>query len=150
MVQEAPVPRRGQIASWENARDVWTKVQDQSTFQIFEQLDVFSETFPESGSMRNGSLFERPIPARHTDDPESSSLPLLPTPVVREIGATLSVEEWVLKTLALWKAGTGAATLQPCEAIRFRMTRPELTTLARSKALFIDGKKSQVGARLLH
>lgn len=45
---------------------------------LCEHLDVFSETWPASGSMRNGSAFRRPAWAPRTDAGASSSL--LPTP----------------------------------------------------------------------
>jgi hypothetical protein len=47
--------------------------------------DVYSETFPSSGSMRNGSVYVRPTPAHLTDGSACSSSPgLLPTPSVAD------------------------------------------------------------------
>jgi hypothetical protein len=47
---------------------------------IFEPSDVYSETLPISGSMRNGSVFEQPTQVHRTPDSASSSSRLLPTP----------------------------------------------------------------------
>ena len=66
------------IASWNPERDVW----ESEAMDLFSGLsDVYSETFPSSGSMRNGSVYARPTSAPLTDASGSSSSPgLLPTP----------------------------------------------------------------------
>jgi hypothetical protein len=74
------VPRP--IASWNPERDVW----ESEVMDLFSGLsDVYSETFPSSGSMRNGSVYERPTSAHLTDGSACSSSPgLLPTPVASD------------------------------------------------------------------
>jgi hypothetical protein len=54
-------------------------------------LELYSETWPTSGSMRSGQVFERPTSAHRMDDSESLSSPgqpnaLLRTPVADEDG----------------------------------------------------------------
>ena len=46
------------LATWNPTRDCWETTQQASLFS--ERLDVFSETWPTLGSMRNGVAFERP------------------------------------------------------------------------------------------
>ena len=63
------------FATWNAERDVW----ETDTLSLFsEHLDVYSETWPNSGSMRNGIAYERPTSALPTAAPATSSL--LPTP----------------------------------------------------------------------
>ena len=63
------------IASWNPERDVW---ESPTQSLLSEHLDVYSETWPLSGSMRNGSVFPRPAWEPPTNDSATSSL--LPTP----------------------------------------------------------------------
>ena len=63
------------IASWNNERDVW---ESPTQSLLSEHSDVYSETWPTSGSMRNGSVFQRPAWEPPTNDSATSSL--LPTP----------------------------------------------------------------------
>jgi len=67
-------------ATWNTARDAW-EIPDTEGL-LCEHSDVFSATWPRSGSMRNGSVSERSTWARHTDANECSSSPgqLLETP----------------------------------------------------------------------
>ena len=51
------------LAKWNPIRDVW-EVETQDLFS--EHLDVFSETWPISGSMRNGEAFRPPMLERLT------------------------------------------------------------------------------------
>lgn len=44
-----------------------------SQASLFEDSRTSLETWPKSGSMRNGRLYERPTSERHIDEPESSS-----------------------------------------------------------------------------
>lgn len=62
------------IASWNSQRDVWET--DQGDL-ISGHLAVFSETWPTSGSMRNGMVYAWPTLEDATDGGECS---LLPTP----------------------------------------------------------------------
>lgn len=58
------------LAKWNPIRDVW-EVETQGLFS--EHLDVFSETWPISGSMRNGEVFRPPTLERPIGDYASSS-----------------------------------------------------------------------------
>ena len=69
------------IASWNSQRDVWET--DQGDL-ISGHLAVFSETWPTSGSMRNGTAYESPTSADATDDGACSSWRGLPTPTSRD------------------------------------------------------------------
>ena len=44
-----------------------------SQVSFMEELNTFSETWPRSGSLRNGQVFERQTLAHHTEESESSS-----------------------------------------------------------------------------
>lgn len=66
------------IASWNSQRDVWET--DQGDL-ISGHLAVFSETFPTSGSMLNGTAYALPTSEPATDD---SGCSYLPTPAVRD------------------------------------------------------------------
>jgi len=72
------------IAKWDAVRDVWETIPPDHMLPIFALLDVFSETWPTSGSMRNGSVYPPPPSEPPTDDSGSLSSPgpvsLLPTP----------------------------------------------------------------------
>ena len=67
------------IAVWSTARDAWETPGTEGLF--CEHLDVYSETFPTSGSMRSGMVYESPTSAAVTDD---SACSYLPTPVASE------------------------------------------------------------------
>ena len=69
-----PAPHR--LATWNPSRDVW-ETQTASLFS--EHSDAFSETWPASGSMRNGAAFEHPMSAPATGANVSSSLLGTPT-----------------------------------------------------------------------
>lgn len=77
-----------QLATWNPSRDVW----EAPTADLFsEQQDVFSETFPASGSMRSGSLYPRPQSEHPTGGSACSSspggeMPMLRTPCAQEAG----------------------------------------------------------------
>lgn len=53
-----------------------------------------SLTLPTSGGLRNGALFERPMPEHLTSAPDYSSLPTLPTPAVNDMGRGKTPDEW--------------------------------------------------------
>jgi len=74
---------RQPLARWNPARDVW----EQETLQdslLSEPSDVYSGTWPRSGSMRSGVAYAHPTSAAVTAATGSSSSPgehlLLPTP----------------------------------------------------------------------
>ena len=70
------------LARWNPERDIW----EQETLQdslFSEPSDVYSETWPRSGTMRSGVAYTRPTWGPATAASESSSSPgkeLLPTP----------------------------------------------------------------------
>jgi hypothetical protein len=68
------------IATWNSARGVW----ETPTLNLLcGHLEPFSQTWPKSGSMRNGSVFPRPAPVPAISaGAYSSSRGLLPTPRV--------------------------------------------------------------------
>ncbi|MDQ0309261.1 hypothetical protein J2S46_003817 [Kitasatospora herbaricolor] len=67
---------------WNPELRVWTRQQDAPS--LFELSAQYSETWPASGSMRNGSACERPTSAPPTSAPGSSSSPGLRTPRARD------------------------------------------------------------------
>ena len=76
------------LAKWNTARDVWEKPEAQNI--ICGHSDVYSETFPTSGSMRNGAAYQLPTKGPRTHATERSSLQpgevLLRTPTASEVG----------------------------------------------------------------
>lgn len=62
---------------WNSARGVWEKAGMANL--LCEHWELFSETWPTSGMMRNGQVFELPMQAHRTTASESLSLPTLPT-----------------------------------------------------------------------
>lgn len=68
------------LAIWNSARDAWEAPQTEGLF--CEHLDVYSETFPTSGSTRNGVAYALPTWEPAMDVSASSSLLL--TPVASE------------------------------------------------------------------
>lgn len=74
-----------QFAVWNAERDLWEVDQ----IDLLSGLsDAFSETWPRSGMTRAGTAYAQPTSEHRTDDSESSSLPLLPTPMAQEPGGT--------------------------------------------------------------
>lgn len=66
------------IAEWNTDLKLWGNWE---TDLLSERWEPFLETWPTSGTMRNGRVFELPMPTPHTKDSESSSLP---TPKARD------------------------------------------------------------------
>ena len=65
------------IARWNPARDVWEILGTEGL--LCEHLDVFWETFPNSGTWADGVAYELPTSVPRTDGSASSLL--LPTPL---------------------------------------------------------------------
>ena len=65
------------LARWDRARSAWVTTEG----LLCEHLAVFSETWPTSGSMRNGTAYVFPTSADATDD---SACSYLPTPTARD------------------------------------------------------------------
>jgi hypothetical protein len=76
-----PVPK----ARWDSALDAWIKIPPQDMLPTFEPLDVYSETWPTSGTTVAGMAYELPTWVPRMDGSASSSL--LPTPDASERGA---------------------------------------------------------------
>ena len=73
------------LAVWSTARDVWETPGTEGLF--CEHWDVYSETWPTSGSMRSGTVYALPTSEPVTAVGACSSSPdavLLPTPTVRD------------------------------------------------------------------
>jgi hypothetical protein len=66
------VPKR--IAIWNPTRGIWEDPHG-ATDLLSEHSEPFSETWPTSGTTRNGAAYELPTQAPPTDDSGSSSLP---------------------------------------------------------------------------
>lgn len=72
------------IASWNSQRDVWET--DQGDL-ISGHWVVFSETFPTSGSMLNGTAYALPTSEPATDDSGCSYLPTPTSSDTNGVGA---------------------------------------------------------------
>jgi hypothetical protein len=70
------------IAEWNTARGVWEVPGMANLF--CEHLELFSETWLTSGTMRNGQVFALPMQEHPTTDSASLSSPTLPTPAARD------------------------------------------------------------------
>lgn len=96
----APVRSQKSIATWDSARDAWILPPERNMPLIFERSDVYSETFPTSGSMRNGVVYEHPTLAHHTNDSGSLfSQPgeMLPTPAASVANDGEGTETWLAR-----------------------------------------------------
>jgi hypothetical protein len=71
------------IARWNGARGVWEK--PETVNLLCEHLELFSETWPSAGTMRNGMVWRLQTRVHRTEDSESLSLP---TPAANESGFT--------------------------------------------------------------
>ena len=67
------------LARWNTARDAWETPDTEGLF--CEHLAVYSETWPTSGSMRNGTVYALPTSEPVTD---AGACSYLPTPVASE------------------------------------------------------------------
>jgi len=77
------------IAMWNGVRGVWEK--PGMVNLLCEHLELFSESWPPSGTMRNGIVSERLMPEHRINASESLSLPTLATPTTGEtVGPSLS------------------------------------------------------------
>lgn len=75
----APQP----TAIWNTVRGVWEKPQTANLFCA--HLELFSEVWLTSGTMRDGQVYELPMQERLTTGSESLSSPILPTPAVAHL-----------------------------------------------------------------
>ena len=80
------------FAQWSPARDVWTPMAGPAILPMFEHLAVYSETFPTSGSMRNGMVYSRPTSVPLMGGSVSSFLPT-PAAYDSDRGGTQSPEK---------------------------------------------------------
>jgi len=99
------------IATWNRARGAW----ETPTLNLLcGHLEPFSQTWPKSGSMRNGSVFPRPVPVPAISAGASSSSPgLLPTPTASNPNDGESLESWEARrqrNLAKGYNGNGQGT----------------------------------------
>lgn len=70
------------IATWSSELDCWIRYDDETESLFSVQPVVWSETWPSSGTARDGSLFPPPASVPPTVASASSSSALLPTPRV--------------------------------------------------------------------
>lgn len=74
-----------QVAIWNTVRGVWEKPETANL--LCEHSEPFSETWPTSGTMRNGKAFERPTQEHHTNASESSFSPIDESNLLRTVSA---------------------------------------------------------------
>ena len=113
------MPKQNLKATWNPERDYWEKEGATS-----EHSDVYSVTLPKWGMTLDGRLFELPMSALPTVAPESSSLPLLPTPVVNDMGRAYNPttwDEWTERMKAKHKNGNGHGKSLNIEAQRMSL-----------------------------
>lgn len=138
------MPKPYQLATWNTEKDFWENGED-----IFGHSDVYSETWPTSGTMRNGVAYELPTWEPHTDDSASSSL--LPTVTTSESTGPGNGPNKTggdnLRTVISKLFPTPSARDWKDNTIRREPHRPDDTdTLARAltgvntPGLFVDGK----------
>ena len=77
------------LAVWNPARDAWEIPGTEGL--TCEHLAVYSETWPTSGSMRNGTVFARPTSGPVITDSGSS---FLPTPWASTFGEVYDLDGW--------------------------------------------------------
>ena len=85
------------IATWNSVRGVW-ETNDQNLFCA--HLGLFSETWPTSGTMRNGQVFELQMQVHHTTGLESLSLPIPEESILRTPSVTDSTGGAISETQA--------------------------------------------------
>jgi len=66
---------------WNTSKKIWMLSQEET---LFERWELFSETWPTSGMMRDGVVYELPTQVHLITDSESLSLPTLRTPSVTD------------------------------------------------------------------
>ena len=69
------------IMEWNTSKKIWMLSQEET---LFGRWELFSGTWPTSGMMLDGVVYELPTQAHRTTDSESSSLPTLRTPSVTD------------------------------------------------------------------
>ena len=73
------------VAMWNSVRGVWEKPETVSL--LCEHLELFSESWMTSGSMRNGVVYGLPMQERPTSDSGSSFSPIAETNLLRTVSA---------------------------------------------------------------
>jgi hypothetical protein len=81
-MSEAYFQQQQPTLTWNTVRGVWEKAGMANL--LCEHWELFSETWQTSGWMRNGQVFELPMPEHRTTDSEFSSSPILRTPAASE------------------------------------------------------------------
>lgn len=111
------------IASWNTVRGVW---EIPGMVNLFcEHWAAFSETWPISGTMRNGQVFERQMPAHHT--------------VVSEFSFSPIPEESMLRTPSAIEGDGGAITEDQARARnRMLQVRDQMAQLAAENGLKVS------------
>ena len=132
------------IAMWNGVRGVWEKPGTVSL--LCEHSELFSETWPTSGTMRNGRAFELPMQVLPTIDTGFSFSPikLLRTVVAGEVegGPTLPAK-------ARAKGQTVRLTAQTLDKENWEQFRPaikrweEITSRLAPEPTLPDGQKGQ-------
>jgi hypothetical protein len=146
-----PAPASGEsspalLASYDPASSSWKT----SALSLFEASVEFSETWPRSGMMRTGRLFERPTWALRTGVSESSSSPTWPTPDAGLFNDGQSVEAWAArKERELEKGynGNGGETTLAM-AVRLRWPTATAGDAKSAGSRNLEGSKAHPGVSL--
>lgn len=78
------------ITEWNTTKKIWQRSTEDHLFELWEP---FLEIWPTAATMRNGQVFEQQTRERPTTVSESSSLPILPTPIVSDgTGGSKNIE----------------------------------------------------------
>ncbi len=127
------------IAMWNGVRGVWEK--PGTVNLLCEHSELFSESWPISGTMRNGQVFEHPMPVPHTSVSESSSLP---TPRSRDWKNQAASEKTALGRIergyGLDIAETIALLRTPAASEAERGHQPEEKAKARGGQVTLSGQ----------
>jgi hypothetical protein len=97
-------PEGPPIASWDAATGVWMREDS----LLCGHSAPYSETWPMHGTTRGGRAFALSTWEHHTSAGESSSLPLLPTPVASDPNGSETLESWEARRALLEEKGYNA------------------------------------------